>query len=550
MQISDFLMLLGGLSLFLYGMHMMSNGLEQSAGDKLQSILEKLTKNKFLAILVGAGITAAIQSSSATTVMTIGFVNSGLMKLNKAVWIIMGANIGTTITGQLIALDISAIAPVFAIIGVVMVTFLKNKKLNHLGEVIAGLGILFIGMNFMGDSMVPLQSNEGFVNLMTTFSNPLLGILAGAAFTAIIQSSSASIGILQTLASQGLISLQSSSFVLFGQNMGTCITAFLASLSGNRNAKRTALIHLMFNAFGTLIFLGICIATPLTEWIASFTPNSPMTQIANVHTVFNITTTLLLLPFGEKLAELTLTLLPLKDNEKEESSAAFVASINIGTSMLAVSQLQKDVRKMIKTTKESFRSISYTLIEGAKVDKELIEKNEARINRINFSISEFMMKISKLDLEETDQQKCNMYFKLALDVERIGDHIVNLLEYGQMLNKKEINFDASIKEELTAIMKAIDDTYQILETDDLYIENDKFQRIEVLEQRVDDMNRTYRENQIQRLKNELADPKTTVMYADLLTNLERISDHMLNIAQVAHSMEMSLQSKKKAVKVA
>lgn len=550
MQISDFLMLLGGLSLFLYGMHMMSNGLEQSAGDKLQSILEKLTKNKFLAILVGAGITAAIQSSSATTVMTIGFVNSGLMKLNKAVWIIMGANIGTTITGQLIALDISAIAPVFAIIGVVMVTFLKNKKLNHLGEVIAGLGILFIGMNFMGDSMVPLQSNEGFVNLMTTFSNPLLGILAGAAFTAIIQSSSASIGILQTLASQGLISLQSSSFVLFGQNMGTCITAFLASLSGNRNAKRTALIHLMFNAFGTLIFLGICIATPFTEWIASFTPNSPMTQIANVHTVFNITTTLLLLPFGEKLAELTLTLLPLKDNEKEESSAAFVASINIGTSMLAVSQLQKDVRKMIKTTKESFRSISYTLIEGAKVDKELIEKNEARINRINFSISEFMMKISKLDLEETDQQKCNMYFKLALDVERIGDHIVNLLEYGQMLNKKEINFDASIKEELTAIMKAIDDTYQILETDDLYIENDKFQRIEVLEQRVDDMNRTYRENQIQRLKNELADPKTTVMYADLLTNLERISDHMLNIAQVAHSMEMSLQSKKKAVKVA
>ena len=244
MTFEIFLSLLGGLALFLYGMHMMSIGLEGAAGDRMKAILEKLTSNRFLGIIVGAAITAVIQSSSATTVMVVGFVNSQLMTLNQAVWIIMGANIGTTITGQLIALDASKIAPLVAIFGVVLVTFIKGKKINSIGEIFAGLGILFIGMDMMKNAMVPLQDSEVFINAMTTISNPILAILLGAGFTALIQSSSASVGILQALAVSGLIPLSSAIYIIFGQNIGTCITAVIASLSANRNAKRATILIL------------------------------------------------------------------------------------------------------------------------------------------------------------------------------------------------------------------------------------------------------------------------------------------------------------------
>ncbi|MDE6196171.1 MAG: Na/Pi cotransporter family protein [Erysipelotrichaceae bacterium] len=543
MELSYILKLLVGLALFMYGMHMMSNGLEQTAGDKLKSILEKLTKNRFLAILVGTGITAVIQSSSATTVMVIGFVNSGLMKLHKAVWIIMGANIGTTITGQLIALDIKMIAPIFAIIGTFMVTFLKNKKANHLGDVIAGLGILFIGMDFMGSAMSPLKDNPAFVQLMTTFSNPIYGILAGAIFTAIIQSSSASIGILQTLASQKLIPLQSSAFVLFGQNMGTCVTAFLASLGGNRNAKRTALIHLLFNFIGTFAFLIICLATPFISFVENLTPNSPVAQVANIHTIFNIATTLLILPFGEKLADITLRLLPILPEEKTFSTT-MVNDISLGASNIAVAELNTYLRQMFQTTRKSFESISATYLLGAKCDVDYIRKNEDYINSLNLQISEFMTKLSYLDLQESDQQRCNLIFKLAFDVERIGDHIINLQEYGVMLNHKEILFEASIQKEMEQMKKNIEQTYQILQTEPLYQKKAKLEEIEQLEQDMDDMCRLFRKNQIKRLKNEESDPKTTVIYSDLLTNMERIGDHMMNLAQALYNVDVDLQYSK------
>ena len=243
MKITDFFSLLGGLALFLYGMQMMSNGLEAAAGNRMKQILEKLTANRFLGVLVGAGITAVIQSSSATTVMVVGFVNSGMMTLKQAVWIIMGANIGTTITGQLIALDIGALAPLFAFCGVAAIVFVKKQQVHHYGLIVAGLGILFIGMEMMSGAMMPLRESEAFVSLMTKFSNPVLGILAGMIFTALIQSSSASVGILQALASSGLIGLPNAVFVLFGQNIGTCITAVLAAIGTSRNAKRTTVIH-------------------------------------------------------------------------------------------------------------------------------------------------------------------------------------------------------------------------------------------------------------------------------------------------------------------
>ena len=285
MSITNLLMLLGGLGLFLYGMQMMGSGLEAAAGNRMKRILERLTSNPILGVLVGAVITAVVQSSSATTVMVVGFVNSGMMTLRQAVWVIMGANIGTTITGQLIALDVGAIAPLFAFIGVVLVVFIKKQSVRYYGQIIAGLGILFIGMDMMSSSMAPLRESEAFVNLLTQFSNPVLGILAGAVFTAIIQSSSASVGILQALASSGVIGLSNAVFVLFGQNIGTCITAVLASVGTSRNAKRTTIIHLMFNIFGTVLFTVICIFSPLTDWVSSWTPGSPSPNRQYAHSV-------------------------------------------------------------------------------------------------------------------------------------------------------------------------------------------------------------------------------------------------------------------------
>lgn len=313
MGTSDILGLLGGLALFLYGMKMMSDGLEGAAGEKLEYILEKLTDHKVKAVIVGALVTCVIQSSSAMTVMLIGFVNAKLMKLDRAIWVVMGANIGTTITGQIIALNVGAIAPLFAILGVAMILFFKKKQVNNIGEIIGGFGILFMGLEFMALAMEPLQTSTVFIDFMTTLSNPIIAILFGAVFTAVIQSSSASMGILQTLAAKGLIGFHSAAYVVFGLNIGTCITAFLASLTGCRNSKRLTLFHVMFNIFGTMVFFGICTMTPLLNMIASWSPDLPMSQLANLHTIFNIGTTMVVLFIDSYMLKLIYKILPIKE---------------------------------------------------------------------------------------------------------------------------------------------------------------------------------------------------------------------------------------------
>lgn len=541
MELSYIRNLLGGLALFLYGMHMMSEGLEQAAGNRLQSVLEKLTRNPFTAILAGAVITAVIQSSSAATVMIIGFVSAGLMPLKKAVWFIMGANVGTTITGQLIALDIDLIAPLFAFFGTIMATFLKNRKLHYIGIVITGLGILFIGMNMMKDAMKPLQDSAAFIRMMTAFSNPLYGIFAGTLFTAVIQSSSASIGILQTLASQGLISLSSSAFVLFGQNIGTCITACIASLNGNRNAKRAAAIHLLFNIIGTAVFILICLYTPFIDLIASWSPDDPMLQIANLHTCFNILTLIMLIPFGGLLADIAVWLIPFKDKEAERTNT-LIEEIPIGTSALAVNQMKIYLQKMFHLAEESFLSISDSFSNDTKCEDELIHTNEDRVNRLHFQISEFMKKLSHLDLQEGDQQQCNIIFRLAIDIERISDHILNLLEYGSMMNQHEIIFTKPIQEELDKMTENIQRCFHFLKEANFYQSDASLSFIGNLEQQMDDMCHTYRENQIQRLTSDTSDSKTTVIYSDLLTNMERISDHMKNLAEALYMTNIDLKA--------
>ncbi|MDY5167298.1 Na/Pi cotransporter family protein [Dielma fastidiosa] len=542
MDIKGFLTLFGGLALFLYGMKMMSDGLEAAAGDRLQLILEKLTSNRIVGVLVGAGITAVIQSSSATTVMVVGFVNAGMMTLKQAVWIIMGANIGTTVTGLLIALDIGAIAPLFAFIGVVLITFIKKEKVQDIGEIIAGLGILFIGMDMMGAAMLPLRESPSFIALMTTVENPLLGILIGLVFTAVIQSSSASIGILQALAASGLIPLHSAAFILFGQNIGTCITAFLASLSANRNAKRTTIVHLLFNVIGTVIFVLLCLATPLISIIGRLTPDNPMAQIANLHILFNVTTTLILLPFGVKLAELAMVILPVHNDEKEDLlKPLYLDDQHLGSVAIATAQLKKEIVHMFEIVRRNVDYIFEALDPKVRFQKEKIERNEAKINALNIEITDFVAKACTLEMSAADSIKINSYFKISNDLERIDDHVMNLKEYMEFYLNKEVDFDEEIQAQLKELYLLLKECLMKLGEESFFDYEDKYELIERDEQKMDDLTFYYREKQVNDLRSKQCSAKTVVTYSEMLTDIERMSDHLLNIAQECNGSRISLK---------
>lgn len=540
MSITNLLMLLGGLGLFLYGMQMMGSGLEAAAGNRMKRILERLTSNPILGVLVGAVITAVVQSSSATTVMVVGFVNSGMMTLRQAVWVIMGANIGTTITGQLIALDVGAIAPLFAFIGVVLVVFIKKQSVRYYGQIIAGLGILFIGMDMMSSSMAPLRESEAFVNLLTQFSNPVLGILAGAVFTAIIQSSSASVGILQALASSGVIGLSNAVFVLFGQNIGTCITAVLASVGTSRNAKRTTIIHLMFNIFGTVLFTVICIFSPLTDWVSSWTPGSPSAQIANMHTLFNIVTTLLLLPFGGYLAKLATRILPEKPTEALENGVhqllyikpvdQLSAEHHVGTSAIVINGVQRELARMaemvLKNVDESFQAV----LEGSPARLEQVEETEEYIDYLNQQISRYISHIIVFETNPQDSEQISAFFKISTNLERIGDHAVNICEYTQLLEQKHIGFSQKAKAEIQSMRET--SLEAILSLGDMSrVDEDALKAIESFEQKIDDMTLDFRQNQMTRLREGACSDEACTLYSEMLTDFERIGDHILNIGQ-------------------
>lgn len=536
MGITDVLSLFGGLALFLYGMQMMSNGLEATAGNKMKSILEKLTSNRIKGVLVGAVITAVIQSSSATTVMVVGFVNSGLMTLNQAVWIIMGANIGTTITGQLIALDIGAVAPLFAILGVGAIMFSKNEKVHHISGIIAGLGILFMGMDMMGAAMKPLQESEMFLNLMTQFSNPLVGILVGAVFTAVIQSSSASVGILQALAATGTIPLSSAVYVLFGQNIGTCITAVLASIGTKVNARRTTVIHLLFNIIGTTLFTIICMVTPYVALVESITPGDPVAQIANAHTIFNIVTTLILLPFGNYMARAAVKILP--DSKKEDDEdlrlkyiRPFDSSYAVGNSAIAVSQVKEEVDRMLEMVAKNIGDAFDTLIKYDDKSRKKVEEREEYIDYLNKGISEYIVSLMAGEMNADDSRKINGYYAIISNLERIGDHATNIAEYADDMKKWDLRFSDNVLDELEEMKKqciaSLDNIKNVNSADIGKV----LGQAEALEQKTDDMRDKYFKKQMQRLKKGKCKPQSGIVFSEVLTDFERMGDHALNIAQ-------------------
>lgn len=535
MTIAHITSLLGGLALFLYGMQMMSTGLEAAAGNQMKQILEKLTANRFLGVLVGAVITAVIQSSSATTVMVVGFVNSGMMTLQQAVWIIMGANIGTTITGQLIALDIGAIAPLIAFLGVAIVVFLKNEKLHHIGNILAGLGVLFIGMDMMSAAMKPLAGSETFVGILTRFENPLLGILAGLVFTALIQSSSASVGILQALASSGIIGLNSSAFVLFGQNIGTCVTALLASIGTSRNAKRTTVIHISFNVIGTVIFTALCLLTPLISVVEGWTPDNASAQIANLHTLFNVVTTLLLLPVGNWLTKFSKAVLPEREGDREEDTTYCLLNIKninsekLGGSAISMDGTKKELLRMLGMAGKNVHVAFDAFVERDLAALSDVEKREEYVDYLNKEISKYITKAITHESTRSGSQVFNSYLSMASNIERISDHAMNIAGYAKLLEDKKIRFSDMAKKEVAQLQDICDKLVESLKEMDEDVVAWHTQ-IACMEQKIDDVTKEYQNNLFARIQEGICSDEGSILYTEMLTDFERIGDHALNIS--------------------
>jgi phosphate:Na+ symporter len=522
--------LLGGLGLFLYGMKMLGDGLEKAAGNRLKRLIEVLTTNRFMGVLIGAAVSAIIQSSSATTVMVVGFVNTGLMTLMQATGVIMGANIGTTVTAQLIAFKLTDVAPIAIAIGVGFIFFAPKKSLKHLGEIMAGFGILFMGMDIMSESMSPLRSNEQFISFLLNFKNPLYGITAGAIFTGIIQSSSASIGILQAMAFQGIVGLDVALPILFGMNIGTCITTLLASIGTSVTAKRAAIVHLSFNVIGTAVFLLIIQFIPFAELIQSLSPGNVARQIANAHTVFNIINTILLFPFAKQLVNIASRIIPSKPEHISEKRFEYLDQRILETPAVAVLQIMKEVGRMadfaIRNVELSM-SIFFDFDEGKQ---KRIYENEELINFLNHGITEYLVKLSNISLNEEQAGEISGLFHTVNDLERVGDHAENLTELAQYKEENRLEFSnmaiSELEELYNKVLGILKDSIEALKNDDMVMAAS----IEQREEEVDDMVKRFREAHIDRLNKGQCQPSSAVIYLDMLNNLERISDHAVNIA--------------------
>lgn len=545
--------LFGGLGLFLYGMTIMSDGLKNIAGDRMKRLLEILTNNRLMGILVGTIVTAIIQSSSATTVMVVGFVNAGLMNLLQATGVIMGANIGTTITAQLIAFKITDYATLAIGLGTILYLFAKKNKTKQIGGVILGFGILFIGMNFMSDSMKPLRDYEGFKTILISFSkNPFLGVLAGFVLTAIIQSSSASIGLLQALAISGAFNNVSNPLqlivpILMGQNIGTCVTSMLSSIGASISAKRASFIHLLFNVIGTIVFLMILWIgrwifkgdTPIFNFIVSISGTTTLNgqvvadisrQIANFHTLFNISNTIILLPFGKFLVRIAEKVLA--GEEKEDlGGLKFLDERILENPAIAVGQVVKETVRMGRIALENMnRALQAFFTGNEKLIEEVFEK-ERIINQLNRDITHYLIKLSNSNLSEKDEiRTTNLYHTLS-DIERIGDHSENLAELAQYKIEHNLSFSNIAFDELKGMVKKINnmisDVITSLETDDIDLAKTIYEK----EDEVDKLEENYRAEHIQRLNRQLCHPSSGVIFLDVLSNLERIADHATNISK-------------------
>lgn len=532
---------IGGLGMFLYGMNVMAGGLQKAAGNKMKSLMGVLTNNRLLAVVVGALVTAIIQSSSATTVMVVGFVNAGILNLTQAVGVIMGANVGTTITSWLVSmqewgafLKPEFIAPLVIGIGAFVMLFTKNEKKKEAAEIAIGFGVLFIGLSFMSDAIKPYSGSQIFVDAFRVLGkNPLLGILVGVGVTALIQSSSASVGILQTLALNGLVNWNSAVFITLGQNIGTCVTALISSVGANKTAKRAAVIHLLFNILGAIIFgfLFFVIFLFHKEWagatISSF-------EISIFHTVFNIGNTIILFPFANKLVQLSGKFVKEEKTEEVDEEKAMLRHLDeriFETPSFAVLNAVLEVVHMGEITYENVkRAFTAVTQNDTKTISEVYE-TEKTIDSMAKMISDYLVKINNLSLNEEQHNLISDLFYTVSDIERIGDHAENLAELADFKVKNDIRFSEMASEELRNMIEIVNHSVAYSIAARKNQELSLALKAREYEDKVDSIEEQLRRKHIERLADNLCQPKAGVVFLDILSNLERISDHADNIAE-------------------
>ena len=540
MSVANILSMAGGLGLFLFGIRTMGDGLENAAGAKLKRMLEVLTGNRFLAVLVGFVVTAIIQSSTATTVMVVGFVNAGMMSLAQAVGVIMGANIGTTVTSLLIALNFSSVAAAAVLVGVILMLASKKTVVKNLGAIFTGFGLLFLGIDMMSDSMAPLRESAGFMNFIVTVSEsplrPLFGIILGIVMTAVLQSSSASVGVLQTLAMQGLVPLKFSVFVLFGQNIGTCLTALFSTVGAKKNSKRAAVIHLLFNLIGTGIFILIALLAPYVEWIEKLSPD-PMAQIAISHIVFNIVSTVIMFPFANVLVKLSCLLVPGKDDSESEMHCKFIDDRLLNTPPFAVMQVSKEVARMAKLARDNFETSAHALINRSDKDLDKVMENEEVINYLNHHITSYLVKLNALDITDSDSDYIARVFHAINDIERVGDHAINLAEAAQHNIGEGLKFSDPAREELNQLCGSV---VTLLERsmaafDNQSLSDNEAKELSDLEEHIDDLTLECQDSHIFRLNRKECNTEAGMLYLYTITDFERVGDHAINIAFLARS---------------
>ena len=546
MDIFGILTLIGGLALFLYGMSVMGAGLEKLSGGKLEMILERLTSNPVKAVLLGAGVTAVIQSSSATTVMVVGFVNSGIMKLYQAIGIIMGANVGTTVTSWILSLTgiqgesfivklfkPSSFSPVLALIGIILYMTGKNNRKKDIGEIFLGFAVLMFGMESMSGAVKPLADVPEFTNILTMFRNPILGMVVGAILTAIIQSSSASVGILQALSVTGAFTYGSVIPIIMGQNIGTCVTAMLSSLGANKSAKRTAFVHLYFNLIGAVIFMVVYFGLNAVLHFGFTDDTVGAAQIALIHSIFNIFTTLLLLPFIKVLEKLAYLTIPVSEDEKEsKEDKEFLVLDNrfLKTPGFAIEQCRSLANNMAELSKECFLRAMHTIVEYTDEEAEEIISLENRIDLYEDKISVYLTKLSSYNLGYQDSQNVSTLLHCITDLERISDHAVNVVESVQEMVKKDLHFSKKAQEEMRVYSDAVEDI--LTRAVDAFVHTDEKRAltVEPLEEVIDKLNKSVKKRHIKRLRKGKCTIELGLILSDIATNYERVSDHCSNIA--------------------
>jgi len=533
MGITTIILLFGGLGLFLFGMQLMSDGLEKAAGARMRSILEFFTKNRFIGMIVGVVFTAVIQSSSAATVMVVSFVNSGLMDLYQASGVILGANIGTTVTGQLIAFNLSDIAPLFVIIGVVMQMFSKKTNVKRIGGVILGFGILFMGLSTMGNAMTSLKDSPQMISLVTSLTNPLMGILVGLVITAVLQSSSATVGIVILMAGQGLIEFGICPYIILGCNIGACMSATLASLNGKKDAKRAALIHLLFNIVGSVItYLVLLVAQgPITGALLAMSGGNPARAVANTHTIFKVVQVIVLFPFMGWIVKATYKIVRGNDpSQEDEFELLYIGQKRIMTPSTATVDAIREIVHMGQVASENLKKGMKTLCDPNEEEIQEIYKKERYINFLNHRITDYLVKASEMEMPVADTQMIGGLFHVVNDIERIGDHAENLADSAKQILEKGVQFSDKAKQQLQEmnemVVKILDYSLEMFSNKN----QEHMQEILDLEDAIDEREKKLQRSHVKRLTKNKCTPEAGMIFSDTVSGLERVADHATNIA--------------------